>query len=76
MNGPELKALRHRLGLSRAQAAQQVKVSERDLAQWESDVKHIPAPVMELFRAANDLAVASPSESGASAPLQSPHPPS
>ena len=56
MNGPELKALRQRLGLSRAQAARRGQVSERSWSRFEAGGKPIPAAVLELFRAAGQPA--------------------
>jgi transcriptional regulator with XRE-family HTH domain len=55
MTGPELKALRKKLGLSLAQAARQVEVSPRTWARWESGDQGIPEGAMKLFRLLNEI---------------------
>ena len=55
MNGPELKQLRKKLGLSLAQAARQVEVSPRTWARWEAGDQNIPEGAMKLFRILNGL---------------------
>jgi len=54
MAGPELKALRKRLGLSLAQAARQVEVSPRTWARWETS-ERVPDGAVKLFEIMNKL---------------------
>mgnify|MGYP003910381227 CR=1 FL=1 len=55
MNGPELKALRKKLGLSLAQASRQVEVSVRTWARWEASDKEVPPGAVKLFKIVNKL---------------------
>ena len=55
MTGKQLKQIRNRLGLSLAQASQQVKVSPRTWCRWESGVQPIPEGALKLFRLLNGI---------------------
>lgn len=55
MTGPQLKALRKRLGLSLAQTAQQLGVSARSICRWESERRAIPAGAQKLFQLLNKV---------------------
>ena len=53
MKGTELHRLRNDLGLSIAEAARQVEVSERTWLRWERDTKPIPQGAIKLLRLLN-----------------------
>jgi len=55
MDGPELKKLRKKLGLSLSQASRQVEVSARTWARWEVGGQAIPEGAVKLFRIINKL---------------------
>ena len=52
----ELRAHRLRLGLSLAQAAEQVHVSPRTWCRWESGERHLPETAAHLFLLVNKIA--------------------
>lgn len=50
MTGPELKALRNRLGLSVSKAARQCDVAERSFARWESGERAVPDGIERVLK--------------------------
>ena len=55
VTGPQLKALRKRLGLSLAPTAQQLGVSARSICRWESERRATPAGAQKLFQLLNKV---------------------
>jgi transcriptional regulator with XRE-family HTH domain len=55
MTGPELKALRKKLGLSLAQASKQAEVSVSTWCRWESDETPMPKSASKLFKLLNKV---------------------
>lgn len=55
MKPKQFKALRKKLGLSLAQAAEQIHVSPRTIARWESGERHLPEGVIHLFCLVNKV---------------------
>lgn len=51
----ELKAHRKRLGLSLAQAAEQVQITARSWARYESGERKIPPSIVKLFSLLNRI---------------------
>ena len=49
MNNQQLKAMRHRHGLSQSKAAALVHVTQRTWSRYESGAQTIPPGVIELF---------------------------
>ncbi len=55
MTGPELKALRNKLGLSLAQAAKQVGVSVSTWCRWENGTTPVPRLAATVFKLMNKV---------------------
>ena len=55
MTRQELKTLRDKLGLSVAQAAEQVHVSRRTWERYESGDRHVPEAIVHLFCVVNRI---------------------
>jgi transcriptional regulator with XRE-family HTH domain len=61
MKGEQLKKLRKKIGLSQAQAADQVHVALRTWYRWEAGERRIPESVVELFCTKNKIGYPPPS---------------